>query len=332
MTTLPEDQRLQAISPRAFEHPADRAATAALKRLPMLDTVVRKLVELGYERALRQELLAGAVRVGPGQLPRVWADHQAAHARLDLPDDLALYVTQYPFANAAAIGAGRPVVVLNSAALGLLDELELRAVLGHEAAHVLADHVLYRTALLIVLRLTGAGLRGLPGLPLLGAKLALLEWFRAAELSADRASALVTRDPLAVCRTLMVLAGGRRSAELDLDAFVAQAAEYEDWDSGWDRLSRLQSELWLDHAHPVRRLRELMRWVHAGDYDRIMGGHYLRRGEEPPASEEARDATDFYTERFRAFFREAGDMLSKAGDSLADASDKVSDWLRRSGR
>ena len=54
MTVLPEDQRLIAISPRAFEHPADRAATAALHAVPMLDNVVRKLIELGYERSLRQ--------------------------------------------------------------------------------------------------------------------------------------------------------------------------------------------------------------------------------------------------------------------------------------
>ena len=33
------------ISPKAYEHPADRAATAALKSVPMLDTVVRKLIE-----------------------------------------------------------------------------------------------------------------------------------------------------------------------------------------------------------------------------------------------------------------------------------------------
>ena len=40
-TTLPHDQRLHAISPKAYEHPADRAATAALKSIPMLDAVVR---------------------------------------------------------------------------------------------------------------------------------------------------------------------------------------------------------------------------------------------------------------------------------------------------
>ena len=37
---------------------------------------------------------------------------------------------------------------------------------------------------------------------------ALLEWSRAAELTADRASALGTGDPLLTCRTLMRMAGG----------------------------------------------------------------------------------------------------------------------------
>ena len=60
--TLPEDQRLTEISARAFEHPADRAATAALKSVPALDFVVRKLSELGYERAFRGSLMASSVR------------------------------------------------------------------------------------------------------------------------------------------------------------------------------------------------------------------------------------------------------------------------------
>ncbi len=34
--------------------------------------VVRKLIELGYERALRQTFLGSSVRLGPDQLPRIW--------------------------------------------------------------------------------------------------------------------------------------------------------------------------------------------------------------------------------------------------------------------
>ena len=70
--TLPENvEPYPRISSKAYEHPADRAATAALKAVPMLDTVVRKLIEWGYERALRQAYLANSVRIGENQLPDV---------------------------------------------------------------------------------------------------------------------------------------------------------------------------------------------------------------------------------------------------------------------
>ena len=103
-TALPEDQRLRNLSPKAYEHPADRAATAALQSIPALDVVVRKLIEFGYERALRQQFLASSVRLGEDQLPAVWADWNAVCARLDLPERYELYLTQFPVANAAAIG------------------------------------------------------------------------------------------------------------------------------------------------------------------------------------------------------------------------------------
>ncbi|MHB8234494.1 MAG: peptidase M48, partial [Solirubrobacteraceae bacterium] len=59
-----EGYQLKDISPKAYEHPADRAATAALKAVPHLDTVVRTIIEFGYERALRRGILGSAVRLG----------------------------------------------------------------------------------------------------------------------------------------------------------------------------------------------------------------------------------------------------------------------------
>ena len=241
MTTLPEDQRLANISSKAYEHPADRAATAALAQVPLLDQVVRKLIEFGYERAFRQQFLAGSVRLGEQQLPAIWADWNAVCARLDLPERYDLYLTQFPFANAAAVGAGTPMVVLNSRCVDLFDDLELRTVLGHEAGHILSEHVMYRTALMILLEFSGATrLPFLAGLPLMAVRMALLEWFRAAELSCDRAATLVNRDPLVTCRTLMVLAGGVSARKLDLDAFIRQAGEYQEWSSAWDKLNRMR--------------------------------------------------------------------------------------------
>jgi Zn-dependent protease with chaperone function len=325
---LPEDQRLKEISPKAYEHPADRAATAALQSIPMLDVVVKKLIEFGYERALRQILLSGSLKLGPEQVPEAWASHRAACARLDLPEVPDLYLTQFPITNAAAIGAGKPVVLLNSRTVEVLDPDELRTVLGHEAAHVLSGHVLYRTALMILLSIGTRGLPLMAGLPLLAVRLALLEWFRASELSCDRAATLVNRDPLVTCRTMMVLASGVKSSKLNLDAFINQTAQYEEWEPGWDRMSRLRTELGQTHAAPVRRVSQLLAWVRSGEYDRIMRGEYIRRGDPVSPRAEAGDAADHYAERFRGFFRDAEASATKAAEKVGDTADKVTDWLR----
>ena len=74
---LPVDAwKLEGISPRAYQHPADRAATAALHKVPYLDEVVRRLVALGYERALRAFAPGSSVRLGQDQLPHIWAPHR----------------------------------------------------------------------------------------------------------------------------------------------------------------------------------------------------------------------------------------------------------------
>src|ERR687887_828764 len=243
-----------------------------------------------------------------------------------MPATYDVYVTQYPLTNAATIGSKEPIIVLASSVVSLLDEDEVETVLAHEAGHILADHVMYITALQLLLRLSMPRL-GITALPSLALQTALFEWYRATELTCDRAATLVNRDPLVTCRTLMVLAGGTASRKLDLDAFVRQAAAYEEWEPGWDKLARMRIEVGQTHAFPVKRVAELMRWVRGGDYDRIVSGQYAKRGDPVDARAEAGDAVDYYAERFRAIFREAGAGVEKAGDRVADAADKVSEWL-----
>ncbi len=319
MSVPAEGYKLERISARAYEHPADRAATAALKAIPHLDTVVRKIIEFGYERALRRSVLGSAVRLGEDQLGEVWRGHARAYATLDLEPVPDLYMQQFPIANALTFGSQRPVVVVNSELVQLLGPEELRAVFAHEAGHVLSDHVLYSTALVILVRLTA--IPGIP-VPLFPLRAALLEWSRAAELSCDRAAALVTRDPLAVCRTLMVIAAGAEAGNLDLDVFMRQGQEYREKSSPFDRFSRLLADLNLTHPMSVQRVHELMTWVQSADYDRIVGGSYVTRDDPPQPRADAGDAVAHYAERFRDTFRELA-------DSIEDTGKQLSDWLRR---
>jgi Zn-dependent protease with chaperone function len=318
------------ISSKAYEHPADKAATAALKAVPMLDTVVRKLVEYSYERALRQSFLGNSIKVSERQLPELWASYRGVHRILDMPEDYDLYVSSSLYWNALTIGSQNPMLVMGSNLLEQLGPGEQRTIIAHELGHILSDHVLYTTALNILLAAGGGLPLGL-GLPVRAVRAVLLEWSRAAELSCDRAATLAVRDPRIVCRALMVLAGGIPADQLSLDAFMAQAMEYENWDDAHDRVRRFFNEINLTHANAVRRVSEVMRWVQSGEYDRIVRGEYRRRGEETNVREEASEAMEFYSERFRAMFRELGENVTSIGGQMGDMSQQVADWIRKRG-
>jgi Zn-dependent protease with chaperone function len=248
---------------------------------------------------------------------------------LDMPDEYNVYVSSaLPF-NAVTIGSQKPIIVFGASLLRELGPAEQRGVIAHELGHILSDHVVYMTALSILLN--GVNLPGIVGLPLRAVRAVLLEWSRAAELSCDRAAVLAVRDPQIVCRTLMVVASGMPASRLDLDAFMAQAMEYENWDDSHDRVRRFFLEIGATHSFSVRRVSEVMKWVQSGEYDRIQRGEYRRRGEDTDVREEAGDAMEFYAERFRAFFREMGENVTSLGAQVGDASQKAADWLRNRG-
>ena len=320
--------RLRDLDERVLRHPADRAATAALRQIPGLDALLRKLIELGYERALRQQALASAVRLGPHQLPEVWTRHLSAFSTLEIDPVPELYLTAFPMTNAATIGSQEPLVLVNSQTLDVLDDDQQRVVLAHEAAHVMCDHVLYGTALEIIGRLTRRGVAAGPlptKLSLLAIHHALLEWSRAAELTCDRIAALVVRDPLLVCRTLLSVAAGTASDRLNLDAFLAQADDYGARARSLPgRWTRLTLELGTSHPLAVNRAHQLIEWVRSGDYDRIRDGAYPRRSEGggPTATEETLAAADYYKDKISGAFKDI------AGQAEA-ATKTVNDWLNK---
>jgi Zn-dependent protease with chaperone function len=314
-------QRYEQLSPKAYEHPADRAATSALRSIPLMDRVIKRLTDVGHERRLRQVLVGNAVEITERQVPALHEAYAGAATALDLAQTPPLYVTQTPFANALTIGANRPLVIVYSGLAADYEADEVEAILAHELGHVLSEHYYYTTALVLLAQFLRTSVPGpLTGLPVRALYLALLEWSRAAELSSDRAAALVVGDPLVVCRTLMRLAGGAIEG-MDLDAFIAQSVAYEEEEDLFARWSRAWVEIALTHPFSVRRVRELVRWVESGDYDRIRDGSYVRRGAEPPPTKEFQAAVAHYRTRF------AG-VLERTTGGVQRLVGQLEDWLR----
>ena len=129
----------------------------------------------------------------------------------------------------------------------------------------------------------------------------------------------------------MVVAAGLPADQLDLDAFMAQAMEYENWEDSHDRIRRFFNEINATHSHAVRRVSEVMKWVQSGEYDRIIRGEYRKRGDETNVRAEASDAVEYYAERFRALFRELGENVTNLGSQMGDVSQQVAEWLRNRG-
>ena len=316
---------LTQIAPVTWEHPADRAALQTLRSVPGFDEVVKKIVGFFGERGFRLLFQANAVRVGPTQFPRLNALYTDVLTSMDWQVRPELFVSQTPFVNAGAYGMDRPFIVINSGALNLLDDDEMRTLLGHELGHVMSGHALYHTILILIVFV---GLNFLPFLTsiiLAPIQFALLEWARKSELSADRAGLLAAQDPRASMRMFLKMAGGGDMKEMDLDAFLQQAKEYEETGGAIDRIFKILNTLPQSHPFNTLRAAELERWVTAGSYEKIVGGEYTRRGpeaEQRPIDKDIDDARDHYMNEAKAVVNDVVDTAKRAAQAFSDAFKK----------
>jgi len=316
---------LTQISGTAWEHPADRAALQSLRALPGFDELVKKIFGFVGERGVRLLFQADAVRVGPTQFPRLNTLYADVLTSLDWEPRPPLFVSQTPFVNAGAFGMDQPFIVINSGALRLLDDDEMRALLGHELGHIMSGHALYRTILILILNVSFTSLPFLAGIALLPIRIALLEWYRKSELSSDRAGLLASQDPMASLRVFLKMAGGGDMSQMDLNAFLAQAKEYEETGGPLDRIFQILNT--IDRTHPFNTLRaaELQRWIESGQYDRILRGEYTRRGpetEQRPLSQDLDDAREHYMNEAKAVVNDVVDTARRAAQAFAESFKK----------
>ena len=115
------------ISSRAWEHPADKGALVALRRLKGFDKLLKTMSGLINERAVRLLYLGSAVKVDERQFAALHRSLAEVGAVLDAPELPELYVQASPMFNAMTIGLDRPIIVVDSGLIDLLDEDELRA-------------------------------------------------------------------------------------------------------------------------------------------------------------------------------------------------------------
>jgi Zn-dependent protease with chaperone function len=305
---------LTQIDPRTWEHPADRAALNALRKIPVFDQVLRTVFGFFGEKPLRLAFLSSSVRVTETQYPRVHRLYMEACRVLDV-QPYPLYVQQSQVLNAFAFGMEKPFIVLNSLTVQELDDDELRFVLGHEIGHVMSGHTLYLTMMVVLYQLSLVGFP-IVGLAARAVLTALMEWQRKAELSCDRAGILAVQDPEPAMRTMLKFAGGK-SGQTNLGDFMRQAEEYRETNDLADQVFKVLNVLALTHPAPVIRAAEMRNWFESGAYERILAGDYRRRGEPEPAyTDDVAAAAASYRESARDAFSNAQQAAKRVVDSF----------------
>ena len=273
--------RFPGIDPIALQHPYDRVALSALQKVPGLDIVVRKFIELFPERVAYIQHVAQTVRVSAKQCPQLYKLLQEACEILDMPEP-EMYAAQSPIPNAYTSGHTRPYIVVTTGLLDLLNEDEVLAVIAHELGHIKSGHILYKTMargigfLLAIIGDMTLGIGRLIGRTL---EATLLEWDRKSEFTADRSALLVVQDSQVMLSLMMKLAGGTlfQRDQMDAKEFLKQAELYEDVDVNLlDRMYKLVMVSAVSHPLIIVRARESVNWFESREYKDILEGRYPR--------------------------------------------------------
>ncbi|AKS34191.1 M48 family metallopeptidase [Mycolicibacterium goodii] len=339
----PTRKTFPGISSRAWEHPADRTALTALRRLKGFDQVLKVLSGMLRERQHRLLYLASSARVGPRQFADLHQLLDDCVQVLDAPGRPEMFVTQSPVANAYTIGMDEPFIVVTSGMYDLMSPEEMRFVIGHELGHALSGHAVYRTMLMHLMRIASTfGFVPVGGWALRAIVAALMEWERKSELSGDRAGLLCGQDLDSAIRVELKLAAGARLDKLDSQAFLAQAREYERTGDMRDGLLKLLNLELKTHPFSVLRAAALTQWVDTGGYGAVLAGDYPRREDDDKTAwrEDIGEAARHYRDGFdqsddpliRGIRDGLGGIVDGVGQAATSAADtvgrKISEWRR----
>ena len=252
-----------------FIHPEDAKALRAVEAIPGFRAIVKKILELGYEKMYYGMNMASQIRLSPTQLPQIYRHLPPICEKLGI-DEPEFYLEMNPMPNACTFGDTQIFISVTSGLVEMMSDDELDAVLAHECGHIICRHVLYHSiATMIFNKGVELGLLGELADPL---KLALYYWMRKSELSCDRVSALIT-SPEVVSSTMARLAGGPKSitAAINMAEWAEQADRYDEIynDGIWNKTLQTYNTMMQDHPFAAVRVREILKWCETEDYSRL---------------------------------------------------------------
>lgn len=271
---------LRNISASEYQHPLDTQYLHILQSTKGIDYIFKKITEHGIEPFIRVNCIGSYLQVTKDIMPDIYALLEQACAILEIPEIPGLYVKQ-GFIGGDTRADVKPLIVIDSMSLSILSRDELLFLIGHELGHIKSSHLRYRMmseALPILSDVVGAATLGIGKLVSLGVTLALDNWYRMSEFTADRAGLLCCQNLNAALTIFMKLSGlpvrYYNSCPSLLEPFKAQAHAFTSLDeSNMNKFIKYASILGETHPWIIMRVKELLNWQESGAYQALLEKH-----------------------------------------------------------
>lgn len=256
-----------------FEHPGEKTAMAVLRKIPLLDIVVAKYLDVNIQMSLFAEASGNYFRITEKTNPRVYNLYKLALKRLDMPAEYPLFSKLGYDYNAYTAGVDEPFVVLHSSMIANCSDEELLYVIGHELGHVKCGHTLYYN-MASQLNSLLAKIGGIATAAAIGLQYAIMDWHRKAEFSADRAGLIAAGSIEGAYGGVLKLLGHTPNipdVDFSIDKVLKQLSDFEaETDDLVGKLLYVSYTAQASHPWSILRLKQIKEWYDSGEYDTVI--------------------------------------------------------------
>lgn len=250
-----------------YEHPLDKTALETLQKVPLLDKVITWWLNFHVKTDVMIDYRGNALEVTEKTCPRVWKLKQLALDRLSITNDIPMFITREWEYNAFATGVTTPMIVLHSSIVEDLSDDELLYIIGHEMGHVKSKHMLYHYMAGTIAQ-WAFNSNIVSAVALNAIVVALMEWQRKSELTADRAGFIANQNRDA-CIWAMIKLMGLPEGYKDNEKFNFTISDVEKQydlsreditDSSYKKIIYAFITSRLEHPWIIERIHEIQMW------------------------------------------------------------------------
>lgn len=298
---------MQKFPSHVYQHKNDLESFINLKSINWISALSKKIVGEELEQDFYLLNLMDNVLMTEKDFPQIHKYVDRACEILNISNKPNLFLDTCSEPKTMCIGEKKPMLIISTTIIELLSKEELEAALAHELGHLACGHSFYK---ILVENFSGItqSISAVPGLTALSvaAKIPLYNWFRNADLSADRAALLVIKKPEVILSIIGKLAGGStRLAEcVSEESLLTQSEEIEqlteEMKSGgtMDKITYLFSTAVMNgimrqNPWPAVRMKEIRDWSQSDDYQKIVQGVLREREPEKQDLDEVEEGGTF---------------------------------------